>query len=369
MTPRPVLPWLLTAGGALVVGAGVWAVIAWRPAPTPVTQASVIVPPPAPVPVPIPAPGPGPPQSIAPATPSPQAALAPPGPAAPSPPVPAVLAPSFDIVRVSPQGSAVIAGRAEPGSEITVFDGTRAVARTRADRRGEFVALPAAPLPEGGRELTLASRNADGPERRSDGTVLVVVPPLPAPVLALPSPAAATPAPTPAPGPVAVLVPSVGAPRVLQEQRRVTPISLDVVDYTEGGGIRFTGAAAPNAVLRLYVDNGVVGDIRADAAGRWMLAPGATVAPGMHTLRVDELDAAGRVIARIELPFQRATPVVAENTSRVIVQPGQSLWRLARAAYGSGMRYTTIYLANREQIRNPSLIYPGQAFTVPTQAP
>ena len=53
----------------------------------------------------------------------------------------------------------------------------------------------------------------------------------------------------------------------------------------------------------------------------------------------------------------------------MVVQPGQTLWRLARGAYGSGARYTVIYLANRDQIRDPGLIYPGQAFAVPAAAP
>ena len=47
------------------------------------------------------------------------------------------------------------------------------------------------------------------------------------------------------------------------------------------------------------------------------------------------------------------------------MQPGENLWSLARAAYGDGLRYTVILRANRSQIRDPALIYPGQAFTVP----
>ena len=90
--------------------------------------------------------------------------------------------------------------------------------------------------------------------------------------------------------------------------------------------------------------------------------------PGVHALRVDELDSSGQVVARVELPFERAT--VSEATlvragGRVVVQPGQNLWRLARAVYGQGTRYRVIYLANRDQIRDPRRIYPGQAFAVP----
>ena len=89
----------------------------------------------------------------------------------------------------------------------------------------------------------------------------------------------------------------------------------------------------------------------------------------MHTLRVDELDRSGRVIARVELPFERAAVAASAlglAKGRVVVQPGQNLWRLARAVYGQGVRYRVIYLANRDQIRDPRRIYPGQLFAVPS---
>ncbi len=51
------------------------------------------------------------------------------------------------------------------------------------------------------------------------------------------------------------------------------------------------------------------------------------------------------------------------------MQPGQNLWRLARRAYGAGIRYTVIFLANRDQIRDARLIYPGQVFATPGAHP
>lgn len=284
--------------------------------------------------------------------------VAEPLPAIPAPAAPAGVRPSFDVVRVSPNGSTVIAGRAAAGSEVVVFDGDRVVARATADRRGEFVALPAAPLPAGGRELTLAARSpASGTELRSEQSVVVVVPDTPRPGAAAPAPV------------VALLDPRGGA-RILQEPDAAKPASgkrtasLDVVDYDDAGAVRFSGRAAAGAAVRLYVDNAAMGDAQADAAGRWNLVPGLPVAPGMHTLRLDTLDAAGRVTARAEQPFQR-TATAALQPGQVVVQPGQNLWRLARAAYGNGTRYTVIYQANQAQIRNPQLIYPGQAFAVP----
>ena len=51
--------------------------------------------------------------------------------------------------------------------------------------------------------------------------------------------------------------------------------------------------------------------------------------------------------------------------SAVIIKPGDSLWRISRRSYGRGIRYTTIYEANRNQIRDPNRIYIGQIFRIP----
>jgi nucleoid-associated protein YgaU len=267
------------------------------------------------------------------------------------------MAPSFDVVRVAPTGNAVIAGRAEPGAEVVVRDGEREVARALADRHGEFVALPTAPLRPGGSALTLAARSGAGAEVKGDGSVVVIVPP-----------AAEVSGST---GAVAVLAPAAGPPRVLQDGGRRESgaiLSLDIVDYDDTGAIRFTGMAAAGGTVRVYVDNAPVGDQQADAAGRWSLTPKEGVGPGLHTVRVDQIDAGGRVTGRVETPFQRA--ILAQSVpgvDRVVVQPGQTLWRLARAAYGRGIQYSMIYVANRDQIKDPNRIYPGQTFAVPAR--
>ena len=265
-------------------------------------------------------------------------------------------------MRVTPEGSTVIAGRAQPGAEVIVRDGDRQIGTTQADDRGQFVLLPSEKLGAGGRELTLSERQGGGPETKGQGSVLVVVPP--------PSADAAPGPPAPA---VALLVPQTGAPRLLQAPARpagAPKLSLDTVDYDDKGEIRFAGTAAPTTPLRAYVDNVPVGDAAANAQGQWTLTPPTAVAPGVHQLRVDQLTPTGRVLGRVELPFQRsAAPAADVPLGQVVVQPGQNLWRLARRTYGAGIRYTVIYLANREQIRDPKLIYPGQVFATPTATP
>jgi hypothetical protein len=289
-----------------------------------------------------------------------------PVPAAQLPPAASPVPPSFDIVRVTPEGHAVIAGRAAPSAEVTLRDNGAVIGSVQADQQGQFVFVPAAPLPTGGSELTLTARGPDGTETAAAAPVVVLVP----------GPPVATAAGAPPPGPaLAVLVPPNAAPRVLQtpadSERQHGQLGLDVVDYDDHGNIRFAGSAPPGATVRLYVDNAMVGNAVTAPDGRWTLTPREdAIAPGAHQLRVDALATGGRVIARIELPFQRETLTSqAVPADRFVVQPGHSLWRIARRVYGSGVRYTVIYQANRDQIRDPDLIYPGQVFKLPGAAP
>ena len=70
------------------------------------------------------------------------------------------------------------------------------------------------------------------------------------------------------------------------------------------------------------------------------------------------------VVASVEAPV-----VVPNQPSRLVIQPGNNLWKLSRQIYGKGRMFTIIYEANRDQLRNPNRIFPGQILTAPTQKP
>jgi nucleoid-associated protein YgaU len=143
-------------------------------------------------------------------------------------------------------------------------------------------------------------------------------------------------------------------------------LSLRLVDYDEGGRLVVAGTAEPDARLFVYLSNRLIGDTEASSDGGWRLRPNNPVAPGEYRLRVDDVSAAGKVLARIEVPFTRSDVAgpLPRNTY-AIVQPGNSLWRIARRTYGTGFKYTVIYDANKDRIRDPDLIYPGQVFSLP----
>ena len=294
-----------------------------------------------------------------------------------------MIPPRFDVVRVGARGSAVVAGRAAPGAEVILFaDNGRELGRARADRRGEFVILPAESLPPGTMELSLRARLGDQ-EMAGPDTVVLVVPDTASQMAEAQRPAAsAQPAPeAPAPtGPLAVLIPSrpeAAGPRLLQAPepapaaRGAPRLGIDSVEYDQAGSMRFAGGAPPGTTLRLYVDEKYIGDAVADAQGRWALMPEAQPSIGRHRLRVDQISPGdGRVLARAEVPFQREElPAEAFAEQRIVVQPGNNLWRIARATYGRGTRYTVIYQANKDQIADPNRIFPGQVFALPTAQP
>lgn len=82
-----------------------------------------------------------------------------------------------------------------------------------------------------------------------------------------------------------------------------------------------------------------------------------------------ETPAQETAVAAVEVPAAtEAAPEPAATPGQIIIQPGNNLWKLSRQIYGKGIMYTVIYEANKDQIRKPELIYPGQVFLTPDAA-
>lgn len=159
----------------------------------------------------------------------------------------------------------------------------------------------------------------------------------------------------------------------------VGKVALDTISYSDSGDVQLAGRAKPEALVRVYLDNSPVSDITVDTSGHWSGSL-TSIAPGIYTLRLDEIDPVeGKVLSRLETPFKREAPealqpiVTAETSSgaaapsvqAVTVQKGDTLWAISQARYGSGFLYVRVFEANKGDIRNPDLIYPGQIFTLP----
>ena len=270
--------------------------------------------------------------------------------------------PSFDVVRISPEGNAVIAGRAEPGAEVEITDGGVVIATVTADDRGEWVALPEAAIEPGNRQLALTQRTVEGQIVESDTVVVLAVP------------ERADDGSTANQGALVLVMPKddIGGVRLLQEPaggvglKGSESLSLDTIEYDDTGAFALGGRAEPGSRIAAYIDNDFIGDATSGDNDIWRITPIDPVTPGLHQLRIDQTDASGKVIARLQTPFSRADFLLpADATALVVVQPGNSLWRIARRRYGLGPQYVDIFEANRDQITDPDLIYPGQIFELP----
>ena len=303
--------------------------------------------------------------------------------------------PAFDVARIEPTGEAVIAGRAAPGATVELLRNGELHDRAVADQSGQFVMVPPR-LPTGTYDLTLRSRRPDGKQITSKQSVAVALEPKTTdrPVVALMTPDKPT-----------VVLSQPAAPKPA-----AGTVVVETVEIEPGGKFHVSGRARPGAAVRLYLNDSFVAPVTAGADGRFAVTINEGVAPGSYRVRLDEVESnSGAVRARAEVPFnvpdtvvtgsapaQASTSkrpevaaaqqpqlaaagaavlpdgsppsaVVVPKIATTTVSRGDSLWRISRLNYGEGTRYAVIYKANREQIRNPNLIHPGQIFVLPTR--
>jgi nucleoid-associated protein YgaU len=154
-------------------------------------------------------------------------------------------------------------------------------------------------------------------------------------------------------------------------------VSLDTITYDVDGNVVLAGRAEGEGSVQIYLDNTAIASVPVSPSGDWQTTL-PEVDTGVYTLRVDEIGQDGAVVSRIETPFKReeaekVAEVMQEETANPefqvamrTVQPGNTLWAIARERYGEGIMYVMVFEANRDRIRNPDLIYPGQVFVLPT---
>ncbi|TPK69050.1 LysM peptidoglycan-binding domain-containing protein [Mesorhizobium sp. B2-4-19] len=291
-------------------------------------------------------------------------------------------------------GDYTIALHSTVGTVVTVSVQT-AVVSVPKDAAGQVLAM----VEEPGKPAELLTVPAPGTKPAAPAT---------GDQAAAPSPAAQAPA-TAAPAPAAPATPPAG---VAEPKIVVEAVEID------GNKIFVAGLADPGRKVRAYANDILLGDALTSPDGHFLVEATRDIPVGSYTIHVDGLDADGvKVVARAAVPFERepgeavaavapagtkpadakpaetkpaapaapAPAVVAATTppsdvpeavapklehadGTVIIRRNDTLWRISRRVYGYGVRYSTIYLANQDQIRNPDHIWPGQVFKVPEKS-
>ena len=291
---------------------------------------------------------------------------------------PPLSAPEFSIVRVDTSGATLVAGKAYPQSEITVLLDEFPIHMMSADSEtGEFATLLTLDPSDHPRLMALEARHG-GQVARSNAEVVIIprVRIADAEQGAESRDTGEVPREQP---PVAVIVTDEGVrelPGPESGSSSDMPLRINTVSYLSAGEVALAGAANPGNIVRLYVNNALAESVTVRSAGSWS-ARLSEIVSDEYNLRLDEIGGNGEVVNRWEATLRRPMPDVVARTQstqpetgnarlrEVIIKSGDTLWAISRKRYGKGILYFKVFEANREQIRDPDLIYPGQIFELP----
>ncbi len=371
--------------------------------------------------------------------------------------------PSFGLVRVERDGSAVIAGEGPANELVQLIEGAKVLSEATSSAAGEFVFVLDEPLTPGAHELFLRVIPKEGKPSLSSSFAFVDVP-KPKTI-----------------GEVTVLLAEAGKPtQILQKlkeesvsdqaepeekivtataQSKITlakpedesqakvetdnaeikktevsalaPVLIEAADV-ENGKIFIAGTGEPLTSINIYLENELLGTAQVAENGAFLFEGSSALKPGRYDIRADMTKGGASVLARAEVTLVHEPEVVADTLkaepkeeiasvetqqqlaqeeepvalveetkvedeaeqttssttpdalekkepiqsdkkeiqtgSAVIIRRGDNLWTVARRNYGAGIRYTTIFEANRDQVRDPNRIYPGQVLKVPESA-
>lgn len=238
--------------------------------------------------------------------------------------------PGFDVLRVEPDGSTVVAGHAAPGSKLEILNGTTVVGTADVGVTGDFAAVFDTPLPAGDYQLTLRAVGEDGVAKTSQEVATVSVPKdATGQLLAMVSkpgeasrllttpdalgsatqttdtpasqPAAATPA------DVASATPQTTNDASANTAKPSGAAGLQVTAVEiEGAKMFVAGSAKPGALVRIYADDKLLGEMKADDKGHFVVDGEIELSVGSHIIRADMLsEDASKVVMRASVPFDR----------------------------------------------------------------
>ncbi|ACS55471.1 MULTISPECIES: LysM peptidoglycan-binding domain-containing protein [Rhizobium] len=257
--------------------------------------------------------------------------------------------PAFDVLRVEPDGSTVIAGSAEPNGKLEVLDGEKVVTTANVDASGDFAAVLDDPLPAGDHQLVLKFTGKDGKSTLSEEVATISVPkdgnganllamvskpgaasriitaPKAGTEVADASNPMAPPADKPATGessaaptgelalqtPNLTDTPSGGADTAPAIPGTAAPDKTNAPDVMvnaveiEGNKIFIAGTTRSNAKVIGYADDSLVGQDTAGSDGHFVIDGVVALSVGDHKIRVDVVDPTGKVIVRASVNFNR----------------------------------------------------------------
>ncbi len=253
--------------------------------------------------------------------------------------------PMFDLVRIEQSGNIVIAGRNSHESNISIVINKKVVATEHTNSDGEFVYAPTDTFKPGNYVITLVDADKN---LKSKDSVFVYI------------------SEQGYKNSVSLLMTENGS-KVMQAPELLDgDLVVSKIDYLDTGRMVVTGKALPRLRVSLTLNDKYLGFARVSdyknfglGADVGELKPGST-----YKINVRLHDGEGTTIANVEHEF--VMPEMTDDTNTFYtVRRGDCLWIIARNFLRKGVLFTMI--AERNNIKNPDLIFPDQLLQIPTK--
>ena len=255
--------------------------------------------------------------------------------------------PMFDIVRIEPGGTIVVAGRWIPEQSVSIVINGEIVATERTDVNGEFVYSPTRAFDAGNYTISLIGVEKDA---KSEENVFIYI------------------SPRGYENSVSLLMDKDGS-TLLQAPTLLTDGDLVVskIDYLDTGRIVITGDALPRLRVSLSLDGKYLGFARVSDHKHFGLGAdvGQLKTGQEYQLAVRLHDGDGRTIAQVNHTFTMPE-MTGDDDTYYTVRRGDCLWIIARNFLRRGVLFSII--ADRNNIENPDLIFPNQNLQIPVSA-
>ena len=255
--------------------------------------------------------------------------------------------PMFDIVRIEPGGTIVVAGRWIPEQSVSIVINGEIVATERTDVNGEFVYSPTRAFDAGNYTISLIGVEKDA---KSEENVFIYI------------------SPRGYENSVSLLMDKDGS-TLLQAPTLLTDGNLVVskIDYLDTGRIVITGDALPRLRVSVSLDGKYLGFARVSDHKHFGLGAdvGQLKTGQEYQLAVRLHDGDGRTIAQVNHTFTMPE-MTGDDDTYYTVRRGDCLWIIARNFLRRGVLFSII--ADRNNIENPDLIFPNQNLQIPVSA-
>ena len=252
----------------------------------------------------------------------------------------------FDIVRLDLKGNIIIAGKTIPDVEVQIFDGNEKLSTVISDSHGDWVWVSENQIEDGLKRFHLKYVDKSGEEHNSIENVIVNFEKDNADNHKI----------------FKVSEDSRKGVKVLNE-KEIIGIAIDSVEHFNNGNLRIRGRSVPLSKIKIFLSENILSETFVKKDGFWEINL-KNIELGRYDLKF-ELTSQNQVISLETTIFNGLINSELLEKKKIIVEDGNSLWRIARKTLGGGVLYAEIYKHNRKKIKDPNLIYPGQVFNIP----